>query len=216
MKCTLREWQTRLKDFSELIVQASSMKKDDGWLPFPIGMSWQFVKVSAAGPAPLQLGAHEHLVLCCITESTDRARRPSGINRPSILQTLARNGLHNHKIPFQDYFFCLPSFKFVISPEGNGIDCHRHYEALLAGSIPIVERNPLTEEKYKGCPILWTTDYSEITSSYLESAYQRMLDVEYDFSCLLLSSYPPDIQTEIKASGNFWLQEIHETKCTWY
>jgi hypothetical protein len=28
--------------------------------------------------------------------------------------------------------------KFVISPPGNGIDCHRTWEALIMGAIPIV------------------------------------------------------------------------------
>jgi hypothetical protein len=92
----------------------------------------------------------------------------------------------------------------VVSPEGNGIDCHRHYEALLAGCIPIVERNPLIEEKYKGCPILYTDDYSEITPAYLNARYEEMKTVVYDFSRLFLDYYSSEQQNEIKNCGNFW------------
>jgi hypothetical protein len=106
------------------------------------------------------------------------------------------------------YFDTLPSYKFVISPEGNGIDCHRHYEALLAGCIPVIERNPVIEEKYKGCPILYTNDYSEITPAYLELKYEEMKTQTYDFSRLFLEFYPSETQAEIKRCGNYWMKQL--------
>ena len=157
MKLTLHEWQQTPKGLSDLIVQASSMDCDDGWRPWPIGMSWQYVLNVSKGPC-LQIGSHTEPILCAIHATTDTRRRPDGINRSSILRTLQSNGIYNTTVPHGAYFETLPSYKFVISPEGNGIDCHRHYEALMAGCIPIMERHPGIEEKYKGCPILWTTD----------------------------------------------------------
>jgi hypothetical protein len=213
---TLRQWQGLAKDVSGMIVQASSMNKDDGWQPFPIGMSWQFVKVHHLGTTALQVGTHENLLLCGFNRDTDRYRRDNGFNRTNAEHYLRQNGFENQTIPFTDYFLTLPTYKFVASPEGNGIDCHRHYEALMAGCIPIMELNPLTEEKYKGCPVLWTTDFSEVNEEYLLQKYKEMLDTQYDFSCLFLSSYPVETQTVIKDSGNFWLSEIPETRCTWY
>lgn len=212
---TLREWQQLLKNPSDLIVQASSMDCDDGWRSWPIGMSWQYVHNFQKGEK-IQFGSHSNLVLCAISWGTDQRRRPSGVNRRSILATLSANGIPNQMIHHTQYFDALPSYKFVISPEGNGIDCHRHYEALLAGCIPILERNPFIEEKYKGCPILWTTDYSEITPEYLEKVYLEMLDKTYEFSRLFLSSYDEETQRNIKESGNFWLKRIDATRCTWY
>jgi hypothetical protein len=79
-----------------------------------------------------------------------------------------------------------------------------------------MEYNPLTEEKYKGCPILYTHDYSEITPIYLENKYKEMLDKQYDFSCLFLSTYDKETQKAIKESGNFWLERIEATRRTWY
>ena len=108
----------------------------------------------------------------------------------------------------------LQQYKFIVSPEGNGIDCHRHYESLMAGCIPILERNPLTEEKYKECPVLWTTDYSEITLPYLEKVYKEMLNKTYDFSCLFLSHYDAKTQEYIKISANYWLSSV--ARRTWY
>ena len=35
----------------------------------------------------------------------------------------------------------LSSYKFALSPEGNGIDCHRTWECLYLGVIPIVKKS---------------------------------------------------------------------------
>jgi len=213
---TLQSWQQLSKPVTDMIVQASSIDMDDAWRSWPIGMSWQYVLNYQKGDI-IQIGDHENLVLLAINPSTDKLRRPSGINRESILNTLSNNGIYNTDLQHAEYFIKLPSYKFVISPEGNGIDCHRHYEALMAGCIPIIERNPLTEEKYKGCPILWTIDYSEITPEYLNFKYNEMINSEYDFSTLFLSYYNTETQNLIKMSGNFWLKQIDHTKwCTWY
>jgi hypothetical protein len=212
---TLHEWQQIIKNPSDLIVQASSMDCDDGWRPWPIGMSWQYVHNFQKGSA-IQVGSHSNLVFCAISWGTDQARRPTGMNRRSILSTLSANGIPNQTVHHSAYFDGLPSYKFVISPEGNGLDCHRHYEAFMAGCIPVMERNPLIEEKYKGCPIIWTTDYSEITPEVLEQRYIEMLDTQYDFSRLFLSFYDEETQRKIKESGNFWLKRIDATRCTWY
>jgi hypothetical protein len=215
MRSTLGEWQTTIKYIEDLIVQASSMDCDDGWRPWPIGMSWQYVLNAPKGPA-LQLGEHTQTVLCAISSDTDQQRRPTGVNRRHILNILARNGIANISVGHEEYFDSLPSYKFVISPEGNGVDCHRHYEALMAGCVPIVEDHPGIREKYKGCPILYTKDYTEITPEYLESVYGEMLTQQYDFSPLFLSSYDKYTQSKIKESGNFWLRRIDATRCTWY
>jgi len=144
-----------------------------------------------------------------INPYTDKARRErQDVNRKTILRNLEKNGFLNYYLKPSDYFSELPKHKFVVSPEGNGMDCHRHYEALMAGCIPILERNPLTEQKYKGCPVLWTTDYSEITEDYLLKKYDEMIDQEYDLTALFISSYPPHIRGQIKANSNFWMKKF--------
>jgi len=193
-RMTLAEWQRTAKRPRELIVQASSTNEDDAWMPFPIGMNYTY-------SGTFSFGDHSQTVLCALNPHTDSRRRPSGKNRLAILARLAANGISNTQVSFDT----LPSYKFVVSPEGNGIDCHRHYEALIAGCIPIVERNPLTEEKYRNCPVLWTDDYSEITPAYLDAVYEGMKGQVYDFSRLFLSYYPPNVQAEIKRCGNYWM-----------
>ena len=101
------------------------------------------------------------------------------------------------KLPQQDYYKELGKYKFVISPEGNGIDCYRHYETWISKGIPIIERNAFIQKKYQGLPILWTSDYSEINDSYLEQCYSQFMERDFDFRRLLLTQYQPEIRKQI-------------------
>lgn len=211
---TLREWQRLFKNQRALIVQASMKDGSDSWQQFPIGMSWQYILNAHKGPT-LQIGDHERLVISAVNPATDKRRRGNDIiNRQNIVNTLNKNLIPNVVIRHEEYFELLPRYKFVISPEGNGIDCHRHYEALLAGCIPIMEHNELIEKKYEGCPILYTRDYSEITEEYLNKKYDEMLDTKYDFSRLFLSYYDDATVFKIKDCGNYWCRRT--TGVIWY
>ncbi len=212
---TLREWQQINKPRNEMLYNCSEFQYlNDEWVPFSIGMGWSIIQYSGDF-SKTQRGNHEITVLCAINPNTDiRRRSQTPKNRLVFLENLRKNNIHNTHMESSRYFESLPSYKFVISPEGNGIDCHRHYEALMAGCIPIIENHPGIHEKYKGCPILFTEDYSEITEKYLQEKYKEMLDTEYDFSKLYLSSYTKDEQEQIKQNGNYWSNRL--TQRAWY
>jgi hypothetical protein len=214
MKTTLAEWQKILKPRSSIIYNASEFDRQcDGWVPFTIGVSYKYIWESNL--PEIQIGTHTNLVFVAFREETDRGRRPNApVTRCTIANTLRSHGFENEYIHEHQYFSKLPNYKFVASPEGNGIDCHRHYEALLAGCIPIVEDHVGIREKYAGCPVLYTHDYSEITSEYLTQKYEEMLHQEWDFSKLFLESYLPEIQEQIKANGNYWGVRLTQKK--WY
>lgn len=212
MKCTLKEWQQINKPIAEVIVQASAMDGSDAWTEWPIGMGADFLAYKDFFTTN-QVGQHKETVLCCFIAGTDFKRRRIGLNRQKIEYELTKRQIYN--LPFvrkQTYWKALLDHKFIISPEGNGIDCHRHYEALMAGCIPIVEDNPLIREKYKGCPVLYTKNYLDITDSYLKKKYDEMLHQTYDFSPLFLSSYTEEQQEQIKEYGNYWLEKLCQVK----
>ena len=211
--CSLREWQLTSKYFKDLIVQASHIDGSDSWQPFPIGMQYSYCYNFKKGDS-IQFGQHDNTVLCAINPTTDTSRRPCGVNRQFIVNNLNKNGIINSLIDHTQYFEILPSYKFIVSPEGNGLDCHRHYEALIAGCIPIIEYNAQIEEKYKNCPVLYTKDYSEISEDYLLEKYNEMVYTQYDFSRLFLSHYDDDMQQNIKGCGNYWTKKM--TNRLWY
>ena len=210
---SLKEWQLTSKYFKDLIVQASPIDGSDSWQPFPIGMQYSYCYNFGKGDS-IQFGQHDNTVLCAFDLNTDMHRRPCGVNRQFIVNNLNKNGIINSLIDHTQYFEILPSYKFIVSPEGNGLDCHRHYEALIAGCIPIIEYNAQIEEKYKNCPVLYTKDYSEISEDYLLEKYNEMVYTQYDFSRLFLSHYDDDMQQNIKGCGNYWTKKM--TNRLWY
>jgi hypothetical protein len=211
---SLKEWQQIIKPKHDWLYNCSECKyKNDEWVPFPIGMGWSIIN-DTGSVADIQIGSHDKLVLCAIHPDTDKRRRHTGKNRASILDTLRSNQIENQYLIPYNYFRELPQYKFVISPEGNGVDCHRHYEALMAGCIPIVEDSQMIRDKYKGSPILYTTDYSEITEEYLIKKYDEMAGRVYDFSRLFLHHYSESNRKEIKKNGNYWAKTLAHT--IWY
>ncbi len=210
MNCSLEQWQKQRMCESSFIMQASTTNGLDGQTPCSIGAWYHF---SNNINTYYNKFAHNQLVLCAFSEFTDATRRGNK-GRQQYIQNLKKNGIINTQLDIGTYYKTLGNYKFVVSPEGNGIDCHRHYEALIYGCIPIVEDNPLIREKYGNVPILWTKDYSEITPEYLEQKYAEMLQQTWDFSALFIETWSPAEQTRIKIRGNYWMQKL--TGKQWY
>lgn len=59
-------------------------------------------------------------------------------------------------------------YKYVVSPHGNGLDCHRTWEALILGCIPIVKTSSL-DPMYDELPVLIVSDWSDITQELLDN-----------------------------------------------
>ena len=57
-------------------------------------------------------------------------------------------------------------YAFVICPHGGGLDCHRNWEALCLGCIPIVKTSSI-DNLYKDLPVLIVTDWEDITNELL-------------------------------------------------
>lgn len=72
-----------------------------------------------------------------------------------------------HAKPFGAYLDDLAHTVFVISPSGNGLDCHRTWEALLMGCYPVVKSSTLNP-LYEGLPVVIVKDWSEVTEKFLE------------------------------------------------
>lgn len=72
------------------------------------------------------------------------------------------------RVPRSQTWKKMIEYKFVVSPHGNGLDCHRTWEALVLGCIPIVKSSPL-DFMYRDLPILIVNQWSDITQDLLDS-----------------------------------------------
>jgi len=75
---------------------------------------------------------------------------------------------------------------FVLSPEGVGIDCHRTWEALLLGCIPVLKRSAFTSI-LDGLPVVLLNSWVEFTASRVDSEIHRIASEKFDFSKLFMA-----------------------------
>lgn len=87
-------------------------------------------------------------------------------------------------------------YAFVVSPHGGGLDCHRQWEALCLGCIPIVKTSSI-DAVYEKLPVLIVKDWSEVTQALLDSTVEEFSKKEFDMDRLLLS---------------YWVNEINKHK----
>ena len=71
------------------------------------------------------------------------------------------------RVPYDIYCQQILNHKFMICPQGNGVDCHRNWEVLYLKRVPIMKRTKYLQELYKDYPVLWVDDYAEITKTLL-------------------------------------------------
>lgn len=83
------------------------------------------------------------------------------------------------KKSFDAYLADLKRSRFVLSPRGNGIDCHRTWEALAMGAVPIVPRTTI-ERVYEGLPVLIVDDWHSVTQEKLEKLWQEYENCNFD------------------------------------
>ena len=74
---------------------------------------------------------------------------------------------------------------FVLSPHGNGLDCHRTWEALCLGCIPIVKTSPL-DSMYNELPVLIVNDWNDITIELLQKTVDEYKGREFRYEKLTL------------------------------
>ncbi len=101
----------------------------------------------------------------------------------------------------EQYLEDLAYSRFVLSPRGNGIDCHRTYEALLMGSIPIVISSML-DPIFEGLPVLIIDDYEKLSKELLHKKYEEISSKQYQLEKLSFSYWKSMIlekQNEIRS-----------------
>lgn len=88
----------------------------------------------------------------------------------------------------KDYWKECDKYAFVLSPFGNGIDCHRTWEALVLGRIPIIFKHKINTI-FDDLPVIIVDDWNKISKQFLEKEFDKIIKNwdTYDFEKLTLS-----------------------------
>jgi hypothetical protein len=87
------------------------------------------------------------------------------------------------------------NYAFVASPNGRGYDCHRTWEALVLGSIPIVSRSPIVDV-FAGLPVVVVDAWDVLTRAWLESVRADFSRKKFDWSRLFARHWISQIRGE--------------------
>lgn len=72
----------------------------------------------------------------------------------------------------KEYFSDIANSLFVLSPRGNGLDCHRTWEALYLGAFPVVISSSL-DPLFSDLPVVIVKDWKDVTFSFLEEKVEE-------------------------------------------
>jgi len=128
---------------------------------FTNGIPKDFEKLTSLGLKAPEF--RSNLVLQAFSMQTNRAERESC----SAIATRVGSAKLNQVSSFE-YRRALADSKFVLSPAGNGLDCHRTWEAMYLGAIPIVKKIhwPFSELKL---PVLIVNEWEDLVDMDLKT-----------------------------------------------
>ena len=109
--------------------------------------------------------------------------------RNYCISELNKKGLFmSDKLPFKEYLEEVAKSYFVISPNGNGVDCHKTWESLYLKTIPIVTKS-INIDFYNDYPIMVINNWSEFKLSDIDiDLYQKLLK-KFNFNDLTIKKF---------------------------
>ena len=100
-----------------------------------------------------------------------------------------------HRVNRQTTWINQSKYVFVASPWGNGLDCHRTWEALCLGCIPIVCTSPI-DSLFENLPVYIVKDWPEVTPDALENIAKKFSEQNFDFNRLTLKYWVDKINSK--------------------
>ena len=163
-------------------------------IPIPIGIAnryWEHGTTDLLDKwIPLSLAKKSKSIFCYLNYTPRHTRVDCTEHfRKMNLPFMKRN-------TFSEYLHDLSESVFVISPPGNGIDCHRTWEALLMGCFPLVKSSTL-DPLYEELPVVIVKNWSEVTEAFLQEKYRELSQ----------RTWPRD-----KLYAPFWFEKVRSLK----
>ena len=134
-------------------------------IPIPIGLDLHYRDdpdrklarlLAAAQAAPPPATRPARVLLDVLT-----ATHPERAVVQQLLASSPHVDLTTKRGSFAEAMQLYGSYRFVVSPRGNGLDCHRTWELIALGTLPIVRSSSL-DPLYAGLPVVIVQSWEEI------------------------------------------------------
>jgi hypothetical protein len=91
-------------------------------------------------------------------------------------------------------------YSFVISPAGGGLDCHRTWEAIALGCIPVIRSSPL-DSLFEGLPVMIIQKWSDCSNA----SFKKFLENKSDGELFNKNVFPE------KMLLSYWVNKIRDS-----
>jgi len=146
--------------------------------PIPIGIAneeWAHGNKEALVKVMEKTTVKKSMVYCNFNLATNMKYRLKALNELQHCSFIAYDfSQHN----YEEYLTILASYSFTISPPGNSIDCHRIWESIYVGTIPIILKHTAMESFYD-LPVVVIDNWTDLTEAFLEKKYQEIVGRTY-------------------------------------
>ncbi len=193
--------------------------------PLPIGLDYHTLSVGLQGgwgaqASPAEQEAELQACRQAATPLKDRkvkAHSNAHLNvtypaRAHLVELLDPSAveIQSQRMPRRDLWRVTTGLAATVSPRGKGMDCHRTYEALVLGSIPLVDDVP-TNALLKGLPHRVVKDWGDLSQDTLKAAQADVLSRTFDFAPLLLAYWEDKLNQRPTATLSMTYQTFMDT-----
>lgn len=181
--------------------------------PLPIGIDFHTVSERPFWGEPVTSPIDQERAMLAIGESLppveqrvprvylDFVCSSSYGGRAAIVASLSGNPLavfQRTRLPRRAMFRLRGECAFVVSPHGNGLDCHRTWEALALGHIVLVPASPL-DPLYEGLAVVPIRDWTRISERDLTSWLER---------------YGPLTRDNPRLTSSWWVAQMRSVRAS--
>lgn len=138
----------------------------------------------------------EERLLLCYSNFHFSMNTKYGFDRKDVLASIPKDIVFFEKEPVQRVvsWITQSKFAFVLSPHGNGLDCHRTWEALALGCIPIVKSSPI-DSLFDHLPVLIVSKWSDVTIDLLKETVASFKSKSFNKEKLTLKYWMDQIRS---------------------
>jgi len=120
----------------------------------------------------------------------EKDRRDALKQIPSQLQIIEKDSVIR-----KETWKNMVKYTFVVSPHGNGLDCHRTWEALVLGCIPVVKTSTL-DVLYDELPVLIVNNWYDIDEELLKNTIEKFKNKKFNYDKLKLDYWVNKIKNK--------------------
>ena len=194
-------------DSVDKVYSTNVSHKDTNLIPIPLGLANYYSPKNLFKEHFLNLGTNEMKVDSVYVNFEVNT---NFIHRYFLLNSLKAKPnfiIENKKLENEEYLLKLNKYKFVICPLGNGIDTHRIWETLYAGSIPVI-LDKITFECLDGLPVIKLKSFKRLSlDKILEESKKN--NKNFNFEKLNFDYWNKIINLKKEEKSNKEFYEIH-------